>query len=234
MLKCIIFKMNLFSSFDPFVIRVGVNWLSSLVFIIFLINRFWLVSREFRWGVKKLTEVVLIDFKNLLFRKKLLLLVRLFIIIFLVNFLGLFPYIFTCSTHLVYGLSIGLPLWLGYIIYSFKNQSEFILAHFVPLGTPGVLQPFIVLIELIRNIIRPLTLRIRLIANIIAGHLLLTLLGTIRRGGNFILVRVLIGIMLILVLELGVALIQAYVFSLLSRLYIREIDRIKIRKILLV
>ena len=105
------------------------------------------------------------------------------------------------------------------------------LAHLVPLGTPVILQPFMVIIELIRNVIRPLTLRIRLIANIIAGHLLLTLLGTIRNLGVRVLILVIVGMILILCLELGVAVIQAYVFTLLSRLYVREIDTVKIRKI---
>lgn len=114
---------------------------------------------------------------------------------------------------------------------SFVNQTEFMLAHLIPIGTPLILQPFIVLIELIRNIIRPLTLRIRLIANIIAGHLLLTLLGILSNQGIGVLFIVILGIIIILLLELGVALIQAYVFTLLSGLYIREMDTIKIRQL---
>ena len=117
------------------------------------------------------------------------------------------------------------------MVYSRVNQTVFILAHLVPLGTPVVLQPFIVLIEVIRNIIRPFTLRIRLIANIIAGHLLLTLLGILRNRGLRVLFFVILGMRIILLLELGVALIQAYVFTLLSSLYVREIDTIKIRKV---
>lgn len=116
-------------------------------------------------------------------------------------------------------------------MYSYRIQSIYIFAHLVPLGTPQILQPFIVLIELVSNVIRPLTLGIRLIANIIAGHLLLTLLGIITCGGWFILALVLVGIILILILELRVALIQAYVFTILSRLYVAEVDSIKINKI---
>ena len=104
------------------------------------------------------------------------------------------------------------------------------LRHLVPRGTPGVLQPFIVVIELIRNIIRPLTLRIRLMANIIAGHLLLTLLGRITRN-YFRVLFIILGIILILTLELGVAIIQAYVFIILSSLYLSEVNSIKINKL---
>lgn len=107
------------------------------------------------------------------------------------------------------------------------------LAHLTPLGTPYALQPLIVLIELVRNIIRPLTLSIRLAANIVAGHLLLTLIGSQAFNTNYITLRVLIfGILLILILERGVAIIQAYVFSILRCLYLGEVDSLKINKIL--
>ena len=223
--------MNLFRRFDPVVLGVSVNWLRCVLFLMIFINRFWLLKSELIKRISLIINRILNDFKNLLFRRKLLLFLRLFMNIFFINFLGLFPYIFTSSTHLVFGLSLGLPLWIGYILYSFKTQSEYMLAHLVPLGTPVILQPFMVIIELIRNVIRPLTLRIRLIANIIAGHLLLTLLGTIRNLGVRVLILVIVGMILILCLELGVAVIQAYVFTLLSRLYVREIDTVKIRKI---
>ena len=100
-----------------------------------------------------------------------------------------------------------------------------VLAHLVPLGTPIALIPFIVLIELVRSVIRPLTLSVRLAANIIAGHLLLTLLGN---QGRFTQLRALGGVIAALValavLECAVALIQAYVFSVLSTLYVDEVN----------
>ena len=71
-----------------------------------------------------------------------------------------------------------MPLWLGRIILSIIYQYNNLLAHLVPVGTPRFLIPVIVIIETVRNIIRPLTLSIRLAANIVAGHLLLTLLGS--------------------------------------------------------
>jgi F-type H+-transporting ATPase subunit a len=92
------------------------------------------------------------------------------------------------------------------------------------LGTPGVLMPFIVCIETIRNVIRPGTLAIRLTANIIAGHLLLTLL----RNNGPALPTIFVSILLIvqialLVLESAVAIIQSYVFTVLITLYSREV-----------
>lgn len=99
------------------------------------------------------------------------------------------------------------------------------LAHLVPLGTPGALIPFIVLIETTSNIIRPGTLAVRLAANIIAGHLLLVLLGN--QGASLassILSFLLITQILLLTLESAVAVIQSYVFAVLATLYSREVS----------
>lgn len=95
----------------------------------------------------------------------------------------------------------------------------------MPKGTPGALIRFIVLIELVRNIIRPLTLRVRLIANMTAGHLLLCLLRSnisILRPG--VRVGVIAGLVLLVTLEIAVSLIQAYVFTLLFTLYLEEVQ----------
>jgi F-type H+-transporting ATPase subunit a len=85
--------------------------------------------------------------------------------------------------------------------------------------------PFMVLIETIRNTIRPLTLAVRLIANIIAGHLLITLLGNQAVGASiYIIGLVVIAQIILLALELSVSIIQSYVFSVLVTLYTREIS----------
>lgn len=105
------------------------------------------------------------------------------------------------------------------------------LAHLVPVGTPRFLIPIIVIIETIRNIIRPITLSIRLAANIVAGHLLLTLLGS--QGPNLIIINLIlliVGIILLLLLEVAVACIQSYVFTILSSLYLNELIRNKFNK----
>jgi F-type H+-transporting ATPase subunit a len=98
------------------------------------------------------------------------------------------------------------------------------LAHLVPNGTPAALIPFIVLIETISNTIRPLTLSVRLIANMVAGHLLITLLGNQTAvASNFILAGLILTQILLLTLEAAVAVIQSYVFAVLSTLYSREV-----------
>lgn len=97
-------------------------------------------------------------------------------------------------------------------------------AHLVPQGTPPALIPFIVLIETIRNVIRPGTLAVRLAANIIAGHLLLTLIGSTGPSLSTTLAFILVlSQILLLILEAAVAVIQSYVFAVLSTLYASEV-----------
>jgi len=95
-------------------------------------------------------------------------------------------------------------------------------------GTPYILMPFIVLIELIRNIIRPLTLSVRLAANLVAGHLLITLIRTPGPLVSWALLALLIrGLVILVVLERAVAFIQAYVFRMLRTLYLAEVNSLK-------
>jgi len=98
-------------------------------------------------------------------------------------------------------------------------------SHLVPLGTPFPLIPFIVCIETIRNVIRPGTLAVRLSANIIAGHLILTLLGNTGSSFSLYLIPILVIIQIaLLTLETAVAFIQSYVISILLTLYSSEVN----------
>jgi len=96
----------------------------------------------------------------------------------------------------------------------------------VPTGTPGPLIPVIVVIETVSNLIRPGALAVRLAANMVAGHLLLSLLGGQgARAGGAVLLAVLIRLFLLIILECAVACIQAYVFTILRTLYLDELRR---------
>jgi len=128
-------------------------------------------------------------------------------------------------------LTLALPIWLGRILFSMKNQYNRLFAHLVPTGTPGALIPVIVIIETVSNVIRPGTLSIRLAANIVAGHLLLTLLGSQGPNAQGIVLLVLMGrLILLLCLELAVACIQAYVFTILRSLYLNELRTVSFNK----
>jgi F-type H+-transporting ATPase subunit a len=142
-----------------------------------------------------------------------------FFFILTFNFFSLFPFVFTCSGHLFFTLGLSLSVWSGIILFYLSFNLGGFISHLVASDSPLFLSPFIVCLELIRVIIRPLSLRVRLIANIVAGHLLLGLVGTFRllySGGYFI------GLALTC-LELGVCVVQSYVFSVLCLLYRMEI-----------
>jgi F-type H+-transporting ATPase subunit a len=103
------------------------------------------------------------------------------------------------------------------------NNSKSIMAHLVPIGTPFLLINFMVLIEVVSNVIRPLTLSVRLCANMVAGHLLLRLLRNFSLNGFNHILYSFLGLIILGVLEMAVALIQGYVFITLVSLYSTEI-----------
>jgi len=116
-------------------------------------------------------------------------------------------------------------------VFSIKNQYNRLFAHLVPRGTPVALIPVIVIIETVRNVIRPGTLSIRLAANMVAGHLLLTLLGSQGpTAGGLIILGLIVRLILLLCLELAVACIQAYVFTILRSLYLNELRTVSFNK----
>lgn len=218
---------NLFSSFDPRTNIWSLNWLRTIIVLIIIPSRFWLIPSRYQiiwWTILKTLHI---EFKTLLGPKRsgrTLIFLSLFSIIIFNNFIGLFPYVFTSTRHLSFTLTIALPLWLRFIFYGWTNNTIHILAHLVPQGTPPALIPFIVCIETIRNVIRPGTLAVRLAANIIAGHLLLTLLGNTGPIIPSSLLRILIIVQILLItLESAVAIIQSYVFAVLRTLYSREV-----------
>ena len=220
---------NLFSSFDPSTnLRIRLNWTRRLLGIIFIPYIYWLIPSRFNILWINVISTLHKEFKILLGSNgngRRLIFISLFSFILFNNFLGLFPYIFTRSRHLRITLVLALPLWLRFILYGWINNTIHIFAHLVPQGTPPVLIPFMVCIETIRNIIRPGTLAVRLTANIIAGHLLITLLGNTGPIISIYLLNVLIIVqLLLLVLESAVSIIQSYVFAVLTTLYSREVN----------
>ena len=221
---------NLFSSFDPSssILDIHLNWISTLLGLLFIPYIYWF--RGSRWLIIWTRAIITLhkEFKTLIGPSNpggTIFIVRLFSIIVFNNFLGLLPYIFTRTSHLVITLTLALPLWLSFIIYGWLKRTQHMFAHLVPIGTPGPLIPFIVLIETVRNVIRPGTLAVRLAANIIAGHLLLTLLGSTGPSLTKSLVFILLLCqILLLLLESAVAIIQSYVFAVLRTLYAREVN----------
>nr|YP_010443262.1 ATP synthase F0 subunit 6 [Polypogon tarsicrinata]UTE83781.1 ATP synthase F0 subunit 6 [Polypogon tarsicrinata] len=222
---------NLFSIFDPStnLFNLPFNWISTILGILFIPYSFWLIPNRhfFFWNfiLSKLHNEFKTLLKNNYFQGSTFIFISMFSFILFNNFLGLFPYIFTSTSHLTLSLTISLPLWLSFMIYGWINNSQHMFIHMIPQGTPTILMPFMVLIETISNMIRPGTLAVRLTANMIAGHLLMTLLSGTGPSMNYYFVMILILIqILLLILESAVAIIQSYVIAILSTLYSSEVN----------
>nr|YP_010287433.1 ATP synthase F0 subunit 6 [Menophra senilis]UKT61764.1 ATP synthase F0 subunit 6 [Menophra senilis] len=222
---------NLFSIFDPStnLFNLSINWISTLLGLIFTPYSFWLIPNRhyYFWNfiLLKLHNEFKTLLKNNYFQGSTFIFISLFSFVLFNNFLGLFPYIFTSTSHLNLSLSISLPLWLSFMLYGWINNYQHMFSHMIPQGTPAVLMPFMVLIETISNIIRPGTLAVRLTANMIAGHLLMTLLSS--TGSNmasYMIIFLVIIQILLLILESAVAVIQSYVIAILSTLYSSEVN----------
>nr|YP_010547170.1 ATP synthase F0 subunit 6 [Abia berezowskii]UYK52057.1 ATP synthase F0 subunit 6 [Abia berezowskii] len=223
--------MNLFSIFDPLCIslNLSMNWISSMLSILFIPSTFWLTySRMNMLWTKILLNIhnELMPLLKIYYNKgATIIFSSLFIYIVFNNFLGLFPYIFTSTSHLSLTLTLALPLWLSYMMYGWINQTNHMFTHLVPQNTPFILMPFMVLIESVSNLIRAITLSVRLTANMIAGHLLMVLLSNMSMFLEIHLIPLLMLIQfLLLTLESAVSIIQAYVFMILSTLYSSEVN----------
>nr|YP_009332325.1 ATP synthase F0 subunit 6 [Eudocima phalonia]API67805.1 ATP synthase F0 subunit 6 [Eudocima phalonia] len=222
---------NLFSIFDPStnLFNLPFNWISTMLGIAFIPYTFWLIPNRHYIFWNFILEKLHNEFKTLLknnyFQGSTFIFISMFSFVLFNNFLGLFPYIFTSTSHLTLSLSISLPLWLSFMIYGWINNSQHMFIHMIPQGTPSILMPFMVLIETISNIIRPGTLAVRLTANMIAGHLLMTLLSGTGPSMNYYMILILVLIqILLLILESAVAIIQSYVIAILSTLYSSEVN----------
>nr|YP_009019458.1 ATP synthase F0 subunit 6 [Abbottina rivularis]QKV09965.1 ATP synthase F0 subunit 6 [Abbottina binhi]AGZ64037.1 ATP synthase F0 subunit 6 [Abbottina rivularis]AHN91815.1 ATP synthase F0 subunit 6 [Abbottina rivularis]AIT58554.1 ATP synthase F0 subunit 6 [Abbottina rivularis]BAU45980.1 ATPase subunit 6 [Abbottina rivularis] len=155
-----------------------------------------------------------------------LLFASLMVFLITINMLGLLPYTFTPTTQLSMNMGLAVPLWLATVIIGMRNQPTAALGHLLPEGTPAALIPVLIIIETISLFIRPLALGVRLTANLTAGHLLIQLIATavLVLGPMMPTLAVLTAVVLFLLtlLEIAVAMIQAYVFVLLLTLYLQE------------
>nr|YP_009685951.1 ATP synthase F0 subunit 6 [Nothobranchius thierryi]QDW10532.1 ATP synthase F0 subunit 6 [Nothobranchius thierryi] len=188
----------------------------------------WLGNRSITlqsWFINNITKQIFTPLKPkghewaMLMTSLLLLLISL-------NLLGLLPYTFTPTTQLSINMALAVPIWLATVILGMRNQPDHSLSHLLPEGTPTLLIPILVVIETISLLIRPLALGVRLTANLTAGHLLIQLIAS---GAYFLIplmptVALLTSSLLVLLtlLEVAVAMIQAYVFVLLLSLYLQE------------
>jgi len=207
--------------FDPSLSYFELNWLSLFVPISVIFLTFFnlrgvvsflqlLVSFIYRVLVKGLfgKEITFYFFFGL------------FVVLLTFNFRSLIPFIFPISSQLIMVVPLSLFFWSLSNFFSWLNSFLFNVKSLLPQSTPYFLIPFMVVIEFTSLLIRPVTLSVRLVANITAGHLLLSILVIFVTQSSFYLYVV---VVLINVLEVGVSFIQAYVFFTLVRMYTTEV-----------
>lgn len=213
--------IRLFRRFDSFFYRLTVVRLILFIISVFCSNIFINIIRFlFRiarnYFTKFFSSTKLTGFNKFCF----MYLNTILVFLFLVNLTRIFPFLFSWTSQVRLVIFASLGVWLGLnIFYAVYNLKGFI-AHCVPEGTPIYLTWLLFLIELIRRFIRPITLTVRLVANITAGHLLINLLA-----GLVITVKILSPLYILLnSVELFVGLIQAYIFATIASLYYSEVN----------
>nr|YP_009051411.1 ATP synthase F0 subunit 6 [Tetrastemma olgarum]AIH00399.1 ATP synthase F0 subunit 6 [Tetrastemma olgarum] len=224
---------DIFSSFDEQngnIVSFWFIWFFCLIFVCCLVSVFWLGENRF------------FVFLSLLFgylwpqssfsiggkiRGFSLFVVFFFLFLVFFNFLGLVPYVFSGTSHLVVTFSVAVPLWFSLLLSSiFWSPIDF-FAHFLPSGAPFFLNPFLVLVETVSVGVRPITLSVRLAANMGAGHIVIGLIGTYLVGAIFSVNLGSVSVLFLIetfyfIFEFGICLVQGYIFSLLLVLYSDE------------
>nr|AQZ24959.1 ATP synthase F0 subunit 6 [Ardeacarus ardeae] len=220
---------NMFSIFDPSLFLFNGSWL-LFVFTFFLMPCLYWCFGIFFMVWNKVYGFFLNEVSYSIFSPKkgvLKFFTCIFLMIFSFNFFSLYPFIFSLTSHLLVTMPLAYSFWLAIIFFGlFKSFYDF-LVHLIPSGTPFGLISFMVFIELLSNFIRPVSLTFRLVANMMAGHLLMSLIVSffINLYFEMGIIVLSLGFLLqgfLIIMELGVSFIQAYVFFTLLLLYMSE------------
>lgn len=203
------------------------------IFNIYVLKSTKLISNNYIIFVESLYSTILNMVKNQIGNKGSYyfpLIYSLFIFILFSNLISMIPYNFAINAQLIFTISLSITIWISLTILGLIKHKLVYFNLFVPSGTSLPLVPFLVLIEIISNLARSISLGLRLGANILSGHLLLTILcGLIFDfiiSSSFIIalfsIIPLIIILGIISLEFAIAAIQAYVFCVLTCSYIKD------------
>jgi F-type H+-transporting ATPase subunit a len=153
----------------------------------------------------------------------------LFMFVLIANLFGMFPYFFTVTSHLIVTFALAMLVILTVIVYGFYKNGMKFLGLFVPDGVPGILVPLVVMIEVISFLSRPISLSVRLFANMLAGHITLKVFAgfvvSLLAAGAVGAVPALLAMFMTVAitgLEFLVAFLQAYVFAVLTCMYLND------------
>nr|QSV12565.1 ATP synthase F0 subunit 6 [Dolichoris vasculosae] len=221
--------MSIFSMFDPSTSNnFSMNWMAIVLMLFLIPKNYWMIPNRWNMVLIIIFQSMISEFKILLKKKdhyfNMILFMGLFLMILLNNYFGLMSYIFVPSSHMVFGLTLSLSIWLGINMYGWYKYYNHMFAHLVPSGISSMmLMMFLVVVETISNLMRFGSLALRLSANMIAGHVVLMLISTLMEFSySLAMIAGMIQILLI-ILELMVSFIQAYVFTMLVISYTSEI-----------
>jgi F-type H+-transporting ATPase subunit a len=153
----------------------------------------------------------------------------LFAFLLVVNLIGMVPYSFTITSHLIVTLMFSLMVYLGVMTIMIREHGFHALSVFLPAGAPFALYPLLIAIELISNVMRVISLSVRLFANMMAGHTMMKvfagLIIMMGSAGGLLKVGAVLPLMAVIGLtglEFLVAALQAYVFSILTCMYLHD------------
>jgi F-type H+-transporting ATPase subunit a len=153
----------------------------------------------------------------------------LFMFVLVVNVIGIFPYSFTVTSHIIITVSLALTVFLIVVVYGFWKHGLHFLKLFVPKGIPIYVLPLVTAIEVLSFFSRPVSHSVRLFANMLAGHITLkvfggfvVMLGAFGFLGWLGAALPLVLIVILTALELLVAFLQAYVFAILTCIYLND------------
>jgi len=216
--------INIFSNFDP--IWFNLCYKNSIIISIapiLIIRIFWYKQRKITILLLPVISYIILQLKRtkLINIKSLLLIISsLFIIIIYINIIGMLPYMFSITRHIIITTSLSIPTWIILIIRRTTFSIKITIGHLLPDRAPTWLNPFLIIIESIRISVRPVTLRFRLAANITAGHVVLSIMSSFSvtiKPYTFLIIMIRTN--LYIIFELIICTIQAYIFCLLLSLY---------------
>uniref|UniRef100_Q642W8 ATP synthase subunit a n=1 Tax=Clymenella torquata TaxID=292503 RepID=Q642W8_CLYTO len=201
-------------------------WLFNFLFIFLLSSSFWITPNRLSTLTSNVASTLYYQSTRTsgnLMKSFPSMISSLFIIIILMNLHGLIPYSFSITSHLIFTLTLGLSLWFAILLSSMMYKPMKFMGSLLPGGAPDWLNPALVIIETISIMVRPITLSFRLAANMSAGHIVLSLMGIYTASALFSSTlaasTLLITQMGYMMFEVGICLIQAYIFTLLLTLY---------------
>jgi F-type H+-transporting ATPase subunit a len=209
-----------------FVILIGFTF---LFYINYSTNTY--IPSKWQYSVENIYVFVLQLFKqqinNIVALRYFPLVLFVFSFILIANLIGLLPYGFTITGHIIFTFQIAFSLFFGITLINIINNKLEFLNLFVPSGVPKPLIPFLIVIEVVSYLIRPFSLSVRLFANMLAGHTLLNILSAfifnVFKKYALISFLPLLFIVFIIVLEFCIAIVQAYIFSILTCIYLNDI-----------